>query len=120
MRKNNLRLLAALGLSLNLSLAGAAPAWAAVLPAGPGSEAVEVPENLKDNILEYEELPDLIGYYNVDVVNTEAQLTNSENLDVADELRAEAGALQMRRRHLRKRACGTEQTATSTISTRRM
>ena len=51
MRKNNLRLLAALGLSLNLSLAGAAPAWAAVLPAGPGSEAVEVPENLKDNIL---------------------------------------------------------------------
>ncbi len=93
MRKNNLRLLAALGLSLNLSLAGAAPAWAAVLPAGPGSEAVEVPENLKDNILEYEELPDLIGYYNVDVVNTEAQLTNSENLDVADELRAEARSL---------------------------
>ena len=93
MRKNNLRLLAAIGLSLNLSLAGTAPAWAAAIPAGPGSEAVEVPENLKDNILEYEELPDLIGYYNVDVVNTEAKLTNSENLDVADELRAEARSL---------------------------
>ena len=93
MRKNNLRLLAAIGLSLNLSLAGTAPAWAAAIPAGPGSETVEVPENLKDNILEYGELPDLIGYYNVDVVNTEAKLINSENLDVADELRAEARSL---------------------------
>ena len=46
MRKNNLRLLAAIGLSLNLSLAGTAPAWAAAIPAGPGSGAVGVPGNL--------------------------------------------------------------------------
>lgn len=110
MRKYKGRLLAASSLCLTLTCAVPGCALTA-RAAGPGQENPVVSGALADNVLEYGEIPDLIGFYNTEVVNAEETATNREDLEAAKQLRDEARELSEEARTLKEeglKANGTQ------------